>query len=52
MTVNPDKQTLASNGMSTGLARLRAKRKGDALDVVVFIIIVVVVLAFFGFISL
>jgi hypothetical protein len=38
--------------MSIGIGRLRAKRKGDALDVVVFIVIVVVVLAFFGFISL
>jgi hypothetical protein len=38
--------------MSIGLGRLRAKRKGDALDFVVFIIIVIVVLAFFGFISL
>jgi hypothetical protein len=38
--------------MSIGVGRLRGKRKGDALDVVVFIIIVVVVLAFFGFISL
>jgi hypothetical protein len=38
--------------MSIGIGRLRAKRKGDALDVVVFIVIVVLVLAFFGFISL
>jgi hypothetical protein len=38
--------------MSIGIGRLRAKRKGDALDVVVFIVIVLVVLAFFGFISL
>jgi hypothetical protein len=38
--------------MSIGIGHLRAKRKGDAADLLVFIIIVIVVLAFFGFIAL
>lgn len=38
--------------MSISRRLLGSKRKGDALDVLVFLIIVVVVLAFFGFIAL
>jgi hypothetical protein len=38
--------------MSIGLRFLRTKRKGDAGDMIIFAIIVVAVLAFFGFITL
>jgi hypothetical protein len=38
--------------MSTGLRFLRTRRKGDAGDLIIFAIIVIAVLAFFGFITL
>jgi len=38
--------------MSVSLRFLRTKRKGDAGDMIVFAIIVIAVLAFFGFITL
>jgi hypothetical protein len=38
--------------MSISRRLLRSKRKGDALDVLVFLVIIIVVLAFFGYITL
>jgi len=38
--------------MSISLRFLRTKRRGDGLDMVVFAVIVVLVLAFFGYITL
>jgi hypothetical protein len=38
--------------MSISMGFLRTKRKADGLDVIVIAVIIVAVLAFFGFISL
>jgi len=38
--------------MSIGLKFLRTKRRGDGGDMIIFAVIVVAVLAFFGFITL
>jgi len=38
--------------MSLGLRLLRTKRRGDGLDFLVYVVIVIAVLAFFGFISI
>jgi hypothetical protein len=38
--------------MSISLKFLRTKRKGDGLDMVVFAVIAIAVLAFFGFLTI
>jgi hypothetical protein len=45
-------QTLCSHGMSIIGRFLRTKRRGELGDMIIFAIIVVAVLAFFGFITL
>lgn len=52
MNLDAHKWTSVYHSMSIGLKFLRTKRRGDGGDMIIFAVIVVAVLAFFGFITL
>jgi hypothetical protein len=52
INLQEDKSALLPGLMSDRLGFLRKKRRGDGWDVIVFVIIVIVVLAIFGYISI
>lgn len=52
MNLDADRQAFHPYAMSISLKFLRTKRKADGGDMIIFAVIVVAVLAFFGFITL
>jgi hypothetical protein len=52
MNLDTHTQRTVCDGMSINLRFLRTKRRADGGDMIIFAVIVVAVLAFFGFITL